>query len=151
MAKINDSKETAFGELKVTTTTGFGTLWLAPRLKKLYERHPNIQINLMLEEKLLNLSMREADIAIRLQSPSQADLIQRKLISVRIKFFSTQKYLESNGSPSTIEDLAKNHRLICYSPIQHKLLRDKSGLHRFLTNKTFLCFSLIITTEYLEQ
>ena len=46
---------------------------------KLYERHPHIQINLMLEEKLLNLSMREADIAIRLQSPSQADLIQRKL------------------------------------------------------------------------
>ena len=80
LAKINDSKETAFGELKVTTTTGFGTLWLAPRLKKLYERHPNFQINLMLEERLfLNLSMREADIAIRLQSPSQADLIQKGL------------------------------------------------------------------------
>ena len=47
LAKINDSKEAAFGELKVTTTTGFGTLWLAPRLKKLYEYHPNIQINLM--------------------------------------------------------------------------------------------------------
>lgn len=34
-ARIRDSEEEVFGELKVTTTTGFGTLWLAPRLTKL--------------------------------------------------------------------------------------------------------------------
>jgi len=145
LAKINDSKETAFGELKVTTTTGFGTLWLAPRLKKLYERHPNIQINLMLEEKLLNLSMREADIAIRLQSPSQADLIQRKLISVRIKFFSTQNYLESNGSPSTIEDLAENHRLICYSPNSAQITAGQKWIAPFLDKQNF---SLLFLNNY---
>ena len=145
LAKINDSKETAFGELKVTTTTGFGTLWLAPRLKKLYERHPNIQINLMLEEKLLNLSMREADIAIRLQSPSQADLIQRKLISVRIKFYSTQKYLEANGSPSTIDDLAKNHRLICYSPNSTQITAGQKWIAPFLDKQNF---SLLFLNNY---
>ncbi|MDC3068116.1 substrate binding domain-containing protein, partial [Paracoccaceae bacterium] len=145
LAKINDSKEKALGELKVTTTTGFGTLWLAPRLKKLYEQHPEIQINLMLEEKLLNLSMREADIAIRLQSPSQADLIQRKLISVRIKFFSTEEYLKQNGNPLSIVDLANNHRLICYSPQSAQITAGQRWIAPFLEKYNF---SLLFLNNY---
>ena len=52
-ARIRDSKEETFGELRVTTTTGFGTLWLAPRLPALYAKHPDLKIDLMLEERLL--------------------------------------------------------------------------------------------------
>ena len=87
-ARIKDSKDEVFGELKVTTTTGFGTLWLAPRLGRLYEKYPNLQINLMLEERVLDLSMRDADVAIRMKEPSQADLIRRKLMQIQIKFFA---------------------------------------------------------------
>ena len=60
-ARIRDSEEEVFGELRVTTTTGFGTLWLAPRLSKLYDKYPD------LEERVLDLPMREADVAIRLK------------------------------------------------------------------------------------
>ena len=35
-ARIRDSEDEVFGELRVTTTTGFGTLWLAPRINRLY-------------------------------------------------------------------------------------------------------------------
>ena len=41
-ARIRDSEDEVFGELRVTTTTGFGTLWLAPRLKTLYEKYPDL-------------------------------------------------------------------------------------------------------------
>ena len=44
-ARIRDSEEEAFGDLRVTTTTGFGTLWLAPRLPKLYEKYPDLKSN----------------------------------------------------------------------------------------------------------
>src|SRR5690606_16332797 len=64
-ARIRDSEEHVAGELKITTTTGFGTLWLVPRLGKLYERYPDLKIVLMLEERVLDLLMREADVAIR--------------------------------------------------------------------------------------
>ena len=67
----------------MTTTTGFGTLWLAPRLHRLFERYPNLKIDLMLEERILDLPMREADVAIRLKEPSQAELIRRRLMEVR--------------------------------------------------------------------
>lgn len=111
-ARIRDSEEEVFGELRVTTTTGFGSLWLAPRLPKLYEKFPDLNIDLMLEERVLDLPMREADVAIRMKEPSQADLIRRKLMSVRMRLYAVPDYLEANGVPETMEDLA-GHRLIC--------------------------------------
>ena len=45
-ARIRDSEDEVFGELRVTTTTGFGTLWLAPRINRLYEQYPDLNIDL---------------------------------------------------------------------------------------------------------
>ena len=87
-ARIRDSEEEVFGELRVTTTTGFGTLWLAPRLPKLYEKYPELKIDLMLEERVLDLPMREADVAIRMKEPSQADLIRKRLMTIKMRLFA---------------------------------------------------------------
>ncbi len=111
-ARIRDSADEAFGELRVTTTTGFGSLWLAPRLPKLFAKYPKLKIDLMLEERVLDLPMREADVAIRMKEPSQADLIRRRLMSVRMRLYSTQAYLSENGTPQSISDMS-DHRLIC--------------------------------------
>ena len=111
-ARIRDSADEAFGELRVTTTTGFGSLWLAPRLPKLFAKYPKLKIDLMLEERVLDLPMREADVAIRMKEPSQADLIRRRLMSVRMRLYSTQVYLSENGTPKSISDMS-DHRLIC--------------------------------------
>lgn len=110
-ARIRDSEDEVFGELRVTTTTGFGTLWLAPRLTKLYERYPDLKIDLMLEERVLDLPMREADVAIRMKEPSQADLIRRRLMNIRIRLYATSEYLAAHGTPERLSDIAE-HRLI---------------------------------------
>ncbi|MEQ8366095.1 MAG: LysR family transcriptional regulator [Roseicyclus sp.] len=110
-ARIRDSEEEVFGELRVTTTIGFGSLWLAPRLPKLYEKYPDLKIDLMLEERLLDLPMREADVAIRMKEPSQADLIRRRLMTINMRLYASPGYLEANGTPETLEDLG-DHRLI---------------------------------------
>ncbi|NNE87325.1 MAG: LysR family transcriptional regulator, partial [Silicimonas sp.] len=108
-ARIRDSEEEVFGELRVTTTTGFGSLWLAPRLPQLYKKFPALKIDLNLEERVLDLPMREADVAIRMKEPSQADLIRRKLMTVNMRLYATPEYLAENGTPESIEDLA-DHR-----------------------------------------
>ncbi|MEL6782613.1 MAG: LysR family transcriptional regulator [Pseudomonadota bacterium] len=113
-ARIRDSEEEVFGDLRVTTTIGFGTLWLAPRLVKLYEQYPDLRVDLMLEERVLDLPMREADVAIRMKEPSQADLIRKRLMSVKMQVFATQDYLDENGVPDEPEDVSM-HRLICQS------------------------------------
>ncbi|PKP83222.1 MAG: LysR family transcriptional regulator [Alphaproteobacteria bacterium HGW-Alphaproteobacteria-2] len=110
-ARIRDSEDEVFGELRVTTTIGFGTLWLVPRLKALYELYPDLKIDLMLEERVLDLPMREADVAIRMKEPSQADLVRRKLMDVRMRLYATPAYLDRYGTPLVEADLAQ-HRLI---------------------------------------
>src|SRR5690554_2516998 len=111
-ARIRDSEDEVHGELRVTTTIGFGTLWLVPRLAKLYENFPNLKVELMLEERVLDLPMREADIAIRMKEPSQADLIRKRLMGVHIALYASSEYLAQHGTPASVEDL-RDHRLIC--------------------------------------
>ncbi|MGH1578980.1 LysR family transcriptional regulator [Planktotalea sp.] len=114
-ARIKDSEEEVFGELRVTTTTGFGSLWLAPRLPHLYEKYPDLKIDLMLEEKVLDLPMREADVAIRMKEPSQADLIRKRLMTVHMQLYASPEYVEKHGMPTDVEDMG-NRRLICQNP-----------------------------------
>jgi DNA-binding transcriptional LysR family regulator len=113
-ARIRDSEEEVFGELRVTTTTAFGTLWLAPRLPALYARYPDLKIDLMLEERVLDLPMREADVAIRMKEPSQADLIRKRLMNIRMRLYATPEYLRANGTPQTLDDMV-NFRLVSQS------------------------------------
>ena len=110
-ARIRDSEEEVFGELRVTTTVGFGLLWLAPRLPQLYKAAPKMKIDLILEERVLDLPMREADVAIRMKEPSQADLIRKKLMSVRMCLFASPSYIETHGAPKSLDDMG-SHRLI---------------------------------------
>ena len=114
-ARIRDSEDTVFGELRVTTTTGFGTLWLVPRLPRFYAKYPDLKIDLMLEERVLDLPMREADMAIRMKEPSQSDLIRRRLLDIRMRLYATPEYLESAGVPERLSDIA-SHRVICQNP-----------------------------------
>ena len=131
-ARIRDSKEEAFGELRVTTTTGFGTLWLAPRLPALYEKYPELKIDLMLEERVLDLPMREADVAIRMKEPSQADLIRRRLMSVRMRLYATSEYLEKHGTPARMADIAQ-HRLICQNTTSFQVSAGARLVQELLT------------------
>jgi DNA-binding transcriptional LysR family regulator len=131
-ARIRDSEEEVFGELRVTTTTGFGTLWLAPRLPKLYEKYPDLKIDLMLEERVLDLPMREADVAIRMKEPSQAELIRKRLMHVRMCLYATPDYLERNGTPMQIEDIA-DHRLICQNTNSAQVAAGQSLVQHLMT------------------
>ncbi|MHA6347038.1 LysR family transcriptional regulator [Roseivivax sp. CAU 1761] len=132
-ARIRDSEEEVFGELRVTTTTGFGTMWLAPRLSKLYEKYPQLNIDLMLEERVLDLPMREADVAIRMKEPSQADLIRKRLMNIRMRLYASPEYLEQNGEPKDLNEL-KGHRLICQNPRSAQVASGLQLVQTLMTN-----------------
>ena len=143
-ARIRDSKEEVFGELRVTTTTGFGTLWLAPRLATLYAVYPDLRIDLMLEERVLDLPMREADVAIRMKEPSQADLIRRRLMGVHMRLYATPAYLRERGTPRSVADLSR-HRLICQN-ITSFQVSEGAGLVELLL--TYRPKSLLTVNNY---
>jgi len=112
-AILGEARERPTGKLKVTTTVGFGSTWLTPRIGEFLELYPEVSVDLVLDDRLLDLSMREADIAIRMQPPTQADLVQRRLLTVHNHLYASPNYLERYGMPRDLEDL-KNHKLITY-------------------------------------
>lgn len=132
-ARIRDSEEEVFGELRVTTTIGFGSLWLAPRLPALYAKHPDLKIDLILEERVLDLPMREADVAIRMKEPSQADLIRRRLMGVRMRLYATPEYLREAGTPERLGDLSQ-HRLICQNVTSAQVSAGATLVRELLTH-----------------
>ncbi len=107
-----ESKTRPQGPLKVTTTVGLGSTWLAPRLRDFVEAYPDIDISLVLDDTALDLTMREADVAIRTTS-SHPDLIQRRLLTVHFRVYAAPNYIEKFGEPKSAADLA-GHRLILY-------------------------------------
>jgi DNA-binding transcriptional LysR family regulator len=114
---LGDSRDSAAGHLRVNTTIGIGTVWLVGQLSDFVERHPDIRISLIIGDSDVDLSMREADVAIRLARPTQPDLIQRRLMTVHTHIYGSQSYLERHGTPQTFEDLDR-HRLIAYGEDQ---------------------------------
>lgn len=111
-AMLSDTKEKPSGEIKVTATVGFGSNWLTPRIREFIDLYPEVTVNLILADRELDLGMREADIAIRLRAPVQPDLIQRKLTTVRHHLYASPEYIEKNGTPSSLQELASRRILV---------------------------------------
>ena len=116
-ALLTESKEKPAGRLKVTTTVGFGTTWLAPRLKDFLEAYPEITMSLLLDDSELDLAMREADVAIRMHAPKQPDLVQRHLFQIQWVTVASAEYVAKHGAPERVEDMDQ-HRLILFGDYQ---------------------------------
>src|SRR5215470_1597849 len=127
-AKLTDSRERPSGDLKVTTTPGVGINWLIPRLGEFTALYPEIRISLIVTDEDLDLSMREADVAIRTRKPTQPDLIQRKLFAMGFHAYCSPEYVKRFGTPRTLDELDA-HRII--------MLGD-SNVPQHLVNRTWL-------------
>ena len=112
-ALLTESKEKPAGRIKVTTTVGFGSTWLAPRLAAFLAAYPDVTMTLLLDDTDLDLAMREADVAIRMHPPKQPDLVQRHLMQIQWVVVAAPEYLKANGTPQRPEDL-DDHKIILF-------------------------------------
>ena len=112
-ATLGDEKDKLNGKLTVTTVVSFGTTWLTPRIKEFMTLHPSIEVELIFDDKELDLSTRQADIGIFMRRPKQLNYIQKKLIDLHYHIYASTKYLEKNGHPKNLRDLDK-HKFISY-------------------------------------
>ncbi|QPB20340.1 DNA-binding transcriptional regulator, LysR family [Rhizobium mongolense subsp. loessense] len=101
------------GTVRVGAPDGFGVSFLAPRIGRLIERHPELKIQLVPVPRSFSLSQREADIAITLERPEQGRLVSSKLTDYTLGLYASRGYAEQNGLPDNNEAL-KQHRRIGY-------------------------------------
>ena len=110
---LMEKKDKPSGKLIVTTVVGFGSIWLTPRIKEFMDKYPEMEVEVIVTDKELDLSTREADVAIWMRQPTQLSYIQKKLIEINYHIYGSPKYLEENGYPNTVKDLDK-HKFIVY-------------------------------------
>jgi len=110
---LMEKKDKPSGKLIVTTVVGFGSIWLTPRIKEFMDKYPEMEVEVIVTDKELDLSTREADVAIWMRQPTQLSYIQKKLIDINYHIYGSPKYLEENGYPNTVKDLDK-HKFIVY-------------------------------------
>ena len=108
-----DAARELAGVVRVSTMEGFGSFYLAARLSRFVNRHPQLKIQLVNAQHALNLSEREADLSINMMSPEHGRLIVRKVGQFTVGLYGAVSYLESAGTPKTIADL-QDHTFITY-------------------------------------
>ena len=110
---LGDQKDKPSGKITITTVRSFGTHWLTPRIQEFMKLNPEIEVELIFDDKELDLSTRQADIGIFMRRPKKLNYIQRKLIDINYHIYGSNKYLEKYGMPKTLNDLNK-HKFISF-------------------------------------
>lgn len=111
--QLSDARDSDSGPLTITMAEFIATSWLAPMLPDFHRANHAIRLTLLLDDRIFNLGMREADAAIRLHKPEQPELVQRHLASIPLVICASRSYLKRNGIPQHPSDL-KDHSLIAY-------------------------------------
>lgn len=106
------------GAVRVTTGHLMGVEVLPPLLAEFALRYPQIELELALSDRNLDLLHREADIAVRMVRPTQKALIARRIGDVSVGLFAHRRYVEAFGVPKSPQDFSR-HRLIGFDRNAH--------------------------------
>ncbi len=111
------------GELKISTTLSFGSTWMMHNIRPFIEKYPEISVQLLVTDTDLDLTRREADVAIRFHPAQQLDLIQRQVSIFHHHLYAAPEYISRKGHPKTMDDLDE-HNLITYGDITNSPIRN---------------------------
>ncbi|WBQ17610.1 LysR family transcriptional regulator [Sphingobium yanoikuyae] len=89
------------GTVRITTVENMAEILLPVAVSKLHERYPGITIDVLSDPRSLNLSRREADIAIRMARFEGNELVSRRMAVAGSMLYASQAYLRKNGAPMT--------------------------------------------------
>ena len=139
---LGDQKNKPTGKITITTVRSFGTHWLTPRIQEFMQLHPEMEVELIFDDKELDLSTRQADIGIFMRRPKQLNYIQKKLMDINYHIYGSNTYLEKYGMPKSIADLNK-HKFISFgkgtpSPVYNPDWALKNWYERFKKRKSIM-------------
>lgn len=112
-SNLKDARDRPQGELTITAPVGIGSTWLAPRLGVFMDAFPDVRPRLLLDDREFDISSLEAECAIRLWETTQADLIQRRILTVKTSFWASKDYLMKKGAPQRAAEL-DHHPVLAY-------------------------------------
>ncbi len=147
MEEVTSAKESVLqlkdvpqGRIKISASVSIGQHMLAPLIVKFQDMHPNIELDIHLTNRRVDLIAEGFDLVIRVGDLEDSSLISKCMLETRGSLFVSQGYLDKNGCPENLEQL-EDFRLLAMSD-QKKYnrwcLEDENGNQQHVSVKKSL-------------
>jgi LysR family transcriptional regulator for bpeEF and oprC len=134
------------GRLRVDVPVTFGRALLIPALRKFTARYPQLQLEVQLNDRVVDLIAEEVDLVVRVGAVREQHLIARRVVNTRQLTCASPEYLREHGAPAAPEDL-RRHQLIGHlgsgSRRPHKWQFQRGTVKRQLTFACQVAFNSV--------
>lgn len=111
-AFVSSGHERAGGSLKITAPTGFSRLHIAPYLGKFLKQYPDLSLEIIATDHILDIVREGIDVAIRLSELDDSSMVAKKLAPCRRLLCASPEYLKEHGAPKTLAELSQHKVLV---------------------------------------
>jgi DNA-binding transcriptional LysR family regulator len=112
---VSGRDQRAAGSVRLSATEMLATRFIAPHLARFREQYPEVTLELECTNRVVSLSRREADVALRLSRPREENVVTRKLASVPLALYGSLRYLEAHGAPPDPETSLRGHTVLLFA------------------------------------
>lgn len=121
-ADLSRSRRQVSGCVRVSLSSAIAQHWVVPSLPHLVEHHPQLGLDLLVQDGLVDLAHSGVDLAIRTGNPTALSLVARKLGEIETGLYASATYLDGRGTPTSAEDLTAHTLLAnCDHPVLNQL------------------------------
>ena len=117
--EVTGSDDRLEGTVRVSVTEMLATRFIAPHIARFAEKHPEIALDLVCTNEVVNLARREADVALRLTRPREDNVITKELSPILVALYASKKYVEKHGVPADPERTLAGHTVILFAATRH--------------------------------
>ncbi|OWT60282.1 LysR family transcriptional regulator [Candidimonas nitroreducens] len=109
--RMRDSSKEVFGTVRVAAPVGIGIHFVAPAIGQLLEMHPRISIDLLIQNRIPDVVAEGIDVGVLPHPLPETTLIARRVATSPFVLCASPAYLQRNGTPQTVEELARHRRI----------------------------------------
>lgn len=132
-SQVRDENCSLTGRIKVAAPLSFGLLHLQPALSQFNQRHPDINFEIDLNDRQIDLIEEGFDIAIRITNLKDSSLIAKKLTQTRLILSASPEYLKKYGIPKKPQDLKNGYTLLRYRSVKESIRFKASSIDGKIT------------------
>ncbi len=114
------------GRLRISAATTFARLLVVPRLPNFLAQHPELEIDIVLDDRVIDLVSEGIDVALRMGQLSDSSAVARRLARGRRSVLATPAYLDRAGTPSVPAELV-THEAVVYSQLENSWMFRRDG------------------------
>ena len=114
-SRVGRGQNAPSGLIRVTVAPVFGRLYIVPRLPEFFTRHPDIVVDLVVTDRVVNLVEEGIDLAIHNGELKDSSLVMQRIAATPVITVGSPSYLKAHGEPASPSELDR-HRCIIFAP-----------------------------------